>query len=546
VVDILRAAVITPEGRELSRADIADRSVSAEMGVQTLIYDEYHLKQITFRDLEPGALIDLQYTVRDTGDNIYGDYFSDSHYLGDDQPVAQAQYVLDLPKSREFQMKAFRKEVVPERMESKDPNREVFKWEAKAMPGILQERLMPPMLDELAYVQVTTMKTWQEVSTWYWNLAKDQIHVDDDLKKAVLEITKDCETPAEKLRAIHDWVIKKIRYLGIEFGRNGYKPHRSTETFKALYGDCKDTATLITAMLKVVNIDSRLVLIRTVDHGKVDADVLPAPNLFNHCIAYVPDVDGKEYWIDCTTDFHQLGEVPYSDQGAQVLVVGPDGGKFVQIPKPRTDENVIEQKVTAQVEKDGSGTLFIRSTYKGQHAPAYRQLAETPGQLKRYYEEQGSQRFRGAEMTRLANGGPQELGPMWIEVEYKVKSLAGQSGDRKALPSSIEPLNLSQTHLSGNERTHDLELWYPWTRTTEVSYRLDPALKAVNVPEEAELKESFGTFTRKVTLENGVIRILDTCVLLSQRIPKEDYAKFSAFCRKIDSLLGQKVLLEAK
>ena len=53
---------------------------------------------------------------------------------------------------------------------------------------------------------------------------------------------------------------------------------------------------------------------------------MPAPNLYNHCIAYVPDVDGRDYWIDGTTDYHQLGEVPYADQGAQVLVVGPDGG----------------------------------------------------------------------------------------------------------------------------------------------------------------------------------------------------------------------------
>ena len=135
---------------------------------------------------------------------------------------------------------------------------------------------------------------------------------------------------------------------------------------------------------------------------------------------------------------------------------------------------------------------------------------------------------------------------MWIEVEYKSTALASQSGDRKALPSSIEPLNLSQTYLSGNERTHDLELWFPWTKTAELAYRLDPALKAVNVPEEAELKESFGNFTRKVLLENGVVRIIDTCELLSQRIPKADYAKFSAFCRKVDSLLSQKVLLEAK
>ena len=47
----------------------------------------------------------------------------------------------------------------------------------------------------------------------------------------------------------------------------------------------------------------------------------------------VPNVDGKDYWIDGTTDFFRLGEVPSSDRGAQVMVAGPEGGKFMKIPQ---------------------------------------------------------------------------------------------------------------------------------------------------------------------------------------------------------------------
>ena len=546
VVDILRAAVIAPDGRERSRASISDRTTSAAMGVQTRMYDEYHLKNITFQDLVPGSIVDLQYTVRDTGDNMYGDYFSDVCYLGDDQPVQRSQYILDTPKAREFQKHCFRLRVDPERLESKDPNREVFKWEAKDLPGVETDQGMPPLLDSLPFVQATTMKTWQEVSTWYWHLAKEQIQADDEMKKTVAKITADAQTPTEKLRAIHDWVIREIRYLGIEFGRNGYKPHRSTETFRALYGDCKDCATLIIAMLKVVNIDSRLVLIRTVDAGKIDEDVLPAPNLFNHCIAFVPDVEGTDYWIDCTTDYHQLGEVPYLDQGAQVLVVGPDGGKFVQIPKGMARENQIEQRITARVDLNGSGSIFVRSVYQGQFAPAFRQLAETPGQLKRYIETDAATRFPGAVMSRFNSATSRAQGPMWVEGEYKVPALASQSGDRKALSSSIDPLNLSTRYAKDAERKHDLELWYPWARSVELVYHLDAALRVAVLPEEAALKESFGTFTRKVTVEGQVVRVRDEFTLLSQRIPKAQYPRFNAFCRKIDSLLSQKILLDGK
>jgi len=238
--------------------------------------------------------------------------------------------------------------------------------------------------------------------------------------------------------------------------------------------------------------------------------------------------------------------VPYLDQGAQVLVVGPDGGKFVQIPKGMASENQIEQRITAQIEKNGAGTIFIRSVYQGQFAPSYRQLAETPGQLKRYTETDAASRFPGAVMSRFNSSTSRAQGPMWVEGEFKVPALASQSGDRKALSSAIDPLNLTSRYAQDSERKHDLELWYPWTKIVELVYHLDPALKVAVLPEEAKLQEPFGSFTRKVVVEGPVVRVKDEFVLLSQRIPQAQFAKFKEFCRKIDSLLSQKILLDGK
>ncbi len=546
VVDVLKAAVITPEGQELSRASVMNRTVSAAMGMQTKIYDEHHLKQIFFRDLEVGSIVDLQYVIRDTGGNIYGDYFADVFYVGDSQPVMKSQYLLNLPKTRTFKTQTFRMALHPERVPSKDPEREIFKWEATDRPGIEVQRLMPPAVDTLPFIQTTSMRTWQEVGEWYWNLAQDQIQVTDEMKKTVLEITKDAETKTDKLRAVHDWVIRKIRYLGIEFGRNGFKPHRSSTTFKALYGDCKDTATLITAMLRVVNIESKLVLVRTVNAGKVEADCLPAPNLFNHCIAYVPDADGKDYWLDCTTDYHQLGEVPYSDQGAQVLVVGADGGRFVQIPKGTTQENLVEQRIDATLKKDGSGTIFIRETRRGQEAPYYRQAAATPGQFRRIIETRGARRFPGAKLLRLNNSKPMQQGPMWVETEFNVPKLAVQSGERLSLSSTIEPLSLSARYLTPGERKHDLELYFPRARKNEINYHLDEGFAIVNLPEDFEVKEAFGHFSRKVTKDGTIIRIRDDFEISNQRISKEQYSKFKTFCDSVDAVLEKKILIRRK
>jgi hypothetical protein len=171
------------------------------MGVRTLIYDEHHLKQIQFRDLEPGARIDLQYTLRDTGDNIYGDYFADTFYLSGDQPTLKSQYVLDYPKNLSIQKRAFNTKTEAEPITAADGQREILKWTLCDSPGVIREYHMPPEVDQLAQLQVTTMKSWQEVGRWYWNLQKDRIEPTAAIRAKAEELTKGMTDDASKLRS---------------------------------------------------------------------------------------------------------------------------------------------------------------------------------------------------------------------------------------------------------------------------------------------------------------------------------------------------------
>ena len=546
VVDILRAAVITPDGRELSRADVRDLSTSAAAGVETRIYDEHHLKQVHFRDLETGSIIDLQYTIRDSGENIYGDYFADTHYLSDDKPTVRNQYILDYPKSLHIQSRTFKADIQPEHLESKDTQRETMKWEYNNTPGRIHEAGMPPMVDELGQVQITTMGSWEDVGKWYWHLASEQLVVSDELKKEIAEITKNCKTDEDKVRAVQQFVIHQIRYLGIEFGRNGYKPHAASESYKARYGDCKDKATLITAMLKELGIDSRLVLIRTINAGAVPQDSLPMPNLFNHCIAYVPNVGGKDFWIDGTADFHRLGDIPAMDRSAQVLVVEPNSGKFVKIPLNTPEDNLIEQRFNVTVAADGAAAVSLRDNRHGQWAPRYRELSEMPGLYERDMKNYAAKRLNGATLLNWKASKSGEEGPVWLEAEFNMPALASQSGDRRALPAAFEPLMLSQRYTGENKRNYDLEMYFPWRRHTEINYTLTDPLKAATLPEEASLDEPFGKYSRKMTKDARGVHIVEEFEFSTHRVLVADYDAFKAFCNKVDALMEEKVLIDGK
>jgi hypothetical protein len=216
----------------------------------------------------------------------------------------------------------------------------------------------------------------------------------------------------------------------------------------------------------------------------------------------------------------------------------------VKIPDASPGENRVEQRIDATLNKDGSGKVFVRDVRRGQSAPWYRRMAATPGKFKRFLEALGARRYPGARMTRHNTASPDDRGPMWMEAEYRVPSLASRSGDRMTLPSVIEPLRLSRRYLTTGKRKHDLELWYPRSRVIEIDYHLDASFAIVALPEAVELKEPFGRFKRTVSKDGNMIRIRDTFAITSQRIPREQYDAFHAFCQKVDGILEKKILLK--
>ena len=87
------------------------------------------------------------------------------------------------------------------------------------------------------------------------------------------------------MQAIADFVQHNIRYVAIELGIGGYQPHRAAEIFGHHYGDCKDKATAMSAMLHEIGVDSYYVVINS-ERGSVTPD-MPANSGFNHVILAV-------------------------------------------------------------------------------------------------------------------------------------------------------------------------------------------------------------------------------------------------------------------
>ena len=73
-----------------------------------------------------------------------------------------------------------------------------------------------------------------------------------------------------RVRAVYNFVVANTRYVGLEFGIHGYKPYKVTQVLARRFGDCKDKASLLLALLREVGVEADLVLVRTRRGGRLD------------------------------------------------------------------------------------------------------------------------------------------------------------------------------------------------------------------------------------------------------------------------------------
>ena len=166
----------------------------------------------------------------------------------------------------------------------------------------------------------------------YHRIAEDQLR-DADVKHLLPKpLGGSREVIAKALLArLH----KEVRYTGIEFAEASIVPRTPAETLHRKYGDCKDQAALLVAMLRAAGVPAELVLLDSGPGYDIDPD-LPGLGLFDHAIVHVPG--SPELWADPTDEFARFNELPMSDRNRLALLVN-ETGALVRTPDAKSSDN---------------------------------------------------------------------------------------------------------------------------------------------------------------------------------------------------------------
>src|SRR5690606_5637149 len=96
-------------------------------------------------------------------------------------------------------------------------------------------------------------------------------------------------------------------------------PHAAADVLNAHYGDCKDKAVLLQALLAAKGIRSRPALVNAGNAYELAGVALLSS--FNHVITYLPDL---RLFADSTSGLARFGALPDALAGKQALIVGDD------------------------------------------------------------------------------------------------------------------------------------------------------------------------------------------------------------------------------
>jgi transglutaminase-like putative cysteine protease/Flp pilus assembly protein TadD len=507
------------------------------------LYYDNRAEVVRFEGLRAGDVLEIQYVIEDvSAENQMADYFGDLQTIAESAPVRLWEYTLIAPASRPIYSNTPRVPGLARAVAERDGER-VYTFSARDVAAVDAEPAMPGLAEIAPYLHVSTYASWDDVGAWYWRLVEEQLAPDDDLRRAARAVVKPGDDERARVRAIHDLVVTGTRYVGLEFGIHGFKPYKVTQVFARRFGDCKDKASLLVAMLREVGVEADLVLLRTRRGGVLDREPASlAP--FDHAIAYVPKLD---LYIDGTAEFSGVTELPNQDQGVMVLRVGPRGTRFTETPVLPSSDNRVERRWRVDLAASGDARVDEDLRIRGQAAADWREHYQTPGERSERYGRVWEERNPGARLASLEMPDIEDReAPVVVRSVANVARLGVPAGGDPqkglSLPIAVREADFVRTYARLSARKQDLVIAYPWQHDEEIVYRL-PAGWTLRAG--ATTKEVAGPFGRLVVeiapKPGGLVRVHTFLDVTRFRIPPADYAAFRAFLGDIDSALAERI-----
>ncbi len=319
------------------------------------------LTMVFMPDTHAGCLIEIAYHVRHLLDATLP-AFSEELPVQQDIPVLLTQLQLRVPANNHVHYKLRNSDQKP--VENLANGVQTLSWNLKDMPAFEPLPFDPPARDFMVALDISSLDSWDAFAAWYRRLSRGSDVQDATVKAKADELAAGATSRLDKIRKAYEFV-SALRYVAIEFGINGIRPRTPTLVLQNRYGDCKDKANLLIALLADMGIEGRFSVLNRGSTTDVD---FPSWQ-FNHAIAYVPKApqagQPDDLWLDTTDSTAPFPTLSPGDIGRQALVFSPTSAQFLPVAVAGKGITQIEEHWRLQEQADGTWNGTLQDTWSG-------------------------------------------------------------------------------------------------------------------------------------------------------------------------------------
>ena len=295
-----------------------------------LIYDGSRTLAIVLDDVRTGDTVRYSYSVN--GENpIYNGNREFRVHTELWSPLDRQYTRVLTPSDRPFSRRV-RGADIPLQITDENGIQELI-IDQRGVPEYTLEDDVPSWYYNRGTIVFSDMKDWRSVVDWAAPMYQLQSVDSPEVRTIASVLRASTDDLDEQVGAALRWVQEEIRYFGVELGKNSHWPSRPVETLARRFGDCKDKALLLMALLKELGVEARAALVNT-DRGLESVSYPYRLHAFNHVIVQVV-VDNQVHYIDPTlrNQAGPLGVLREPDYG-RALVLADDTAGLSEMPSP--------------------------------------------------------------------------------------------------------------------------------------------------------------------------------------------------------------------
>jgi len=370
------------------------------------------------------------------------------------------------------------------------------------MPAYHEEPRMPPEDEVRSWVflyysvelKIEEDKYWKEFAKRLFEVTKDDMKVNDEVKTAAANIVGNATSPEEKLRLIYDFCRIKIKNLsddasGIsEDEKKKIKENKSpSETLKKGMGTGSNIDMLFAALAKAAGFDARIALSGNRDDLFFDKGLANATFLE---LSFIAVKVGEQWQYFSPAEMYTtFGMLDWREEGQETLIADSKEPIWAKTPTSPPEKSMEKRTGKLRLLEDGTIEGDIRIEYTGHRGFDKKEYDDddSPAQREETLRNSIKARMSTAQLSDIKiENVTDPVKPYTYIFHVRVPGYAQRTGKRIFLQPAFFEHGLSPI-FSTSERTQPIYFHYPWLENDDVTIELPAGYALDNADAPAPL-----------------------------------------------------------